>query len=98
MSVIVRRLGDSLPPGFTDFADFFTSWEDAFWDYREGDVKNDYNSIVFGGTSPADQLEIMNQPEFRLLHHLLPAGTTPVGAFCQIYSLKYRREMQTTGI
>ncbi|MEV0850670.1 hypothetical protein AB0J21_33295 [Streptomyces sp. NPDC049954] len=98
MSVIVRRLGDALPPGFTDFAEFFASWKDEFWAYGKDDVKNDYNSIVFGGTSADDQLRIMNQPEFRLLHNLLPAGTTPVAAFCQIYSLKYRRKMQTLGI
>lgn len=98
MSVIVSRLGDAMPPGFIDFADFFTSWQDAFWVYRKDDVKNDYNSIVFGGTSAGDQLWVMNQPEFRMLHNLLPAGTTPVTAFCQIYSLKYRRQMQTTDI
>ncbi|MFJ7626610.1 hypothetical protein ACIQZN_08985 [Streptomyces sp. NPDC097595] len=87
-----------MPPGFTDFAEFFMSWRDAFWAYREDDVTNDYNSIVFGGPSAGDQLWIMDQPEFRMLHNLLPAGTTPVTAFCQIYSLKYRRQMLTTGI
>ncbi|MFI7276345.1 hypothetical protein [Streptomyces sp. NPDC049879] len=98
MSVIVRRLGDALPPGFTEFADFFAGWQDAFWAYPKDDVRNDYNSIVFGGTSADEQLRIMNQPEFRLLHSLLPAGTTPVTAFCQIYSLKYRRQMLTLEI
>ena len=93
MSVIVTRLGDAIPPGFADFADFFASWRDNFHPYRKDEVKNDYNSIVFGGTSPGDQLWIMDQPEFRLLHNLLPAGTTPVAAFCQIYSLKYREKL-----
>ncbi|MFJ8254117.1 hypothetical protein [Streptomyces sp. NPDC094466] len=98
MSVIVRRLGDAMPPGFTEFAEFFGSWQSAFWPYRKDEVKNDYNSIVFGGTSATDQLWIMQQPEFRLLHNLLPAGTSPVSAFCQIYSLKYRQQMQTSEI
>lgn len=31
-------------------------------------------------------------------HNLLPAGTSPVSAFCQIYSLKYRQQMQTSEI
>ncbi|PJN30732.1 hypothetical protein CG717_18265 [Streptomyces sp. CB02613] len=98
MSVIVRRLGDAMPPGFADFAEFFASWQNEFWAYRKDEVKNDFNSIIFGGTSASDQLWIMDQPEFRLLHNLLPAGTTPVTAFCQIYSLKYRQKMLTTEI
>lgn len=88
---ILRKVSTATWPGFEDFQEYFRGCSEQFWSYRSNhDVKRTDSAIVFGGPRVSDMLRIMDQPEFRMLHNLLPAGTDAVTAFCQIYALKYR--------
>ena len=37
---------------------------------------------------------ILNVPKFRHFHNLMPAGTDPCVAFCQLMVLKYRSKLK----
>ena len=97
-NAIIRKWSDQAYPGFDEFKNYVESCD--ILEYKNGEVhRNDDDSCIWfkdasGGRSSADMEYILNVAKFRHFHNLMPAGTDPVIAFCQLMVLRYRSHLK----
>ena len=91
---IIRKWSDQTYPGFEEFKNYVESC--SIIDYKNHDVNRGDNSIWFrdaSGRASGEMEKLLNVAKFRHFHNLMPAGTDPVTAFCQLMVLRYRSRL-----
>ncbi|MGI0119711.1 hypothetical protein [Zooshikella sp. RANM57] len=103
----IKKLSDLTYPGFDALREYFDSLQlPEYWDGEDKIGSND-NEVWFADTndkymasfmsiidnSDSEMTKILNMPEFRYFHNLLPAGTDVVSSFCQMMAFKYRKKL-----
>ncbi|WDE06478.1 hypothetical protein SG34_006040 [Thalassomonas viridans] len=96
-NAIVRKWSEQSYPGFEELKNYIESCD--IIDYKNGEVhRSDNDSCIWfrdasGSRPQADMEYVLNTPKFRHYHNLMPAGTDPVVAFCQLMVLRYRSQL-----
>jgi hypothetical protein len=94
-NAIVRKWSDQSYPGFNELKSYIESCD--IIEYKNHEVHRGDNSIWFrdaGGRASSDMEYVLNTPKFRHYHNLMPAGTDPCVAFCQLMVLRYRSQLK----
>ena len=110
---IYTKLSDSSYPGFSELRKYIESCGiPDYWSGESKVNKNDdhawfensgrqhYGGYMMGNISDNDSemTNVINTPEFRFFHNLLPAGTDVVTAFCQLMAIKYEKKLGLAGL
>ncbi|MEL6722571.1 MAG: hypothetical protein AAFP10_05040 [Pseudomonadota bacterium] len=93
-NAVIRKWSDQTYPGFEDFKNYVESC--SILDYKNHEVHRNDNCIWFrdaGGRASSDMEYILNVAKFRHFHNLMPAGTDPAVAFCQLMVLRYQSKL-----
>ncbi len=92
---VIRKWSDQTYPGFDEFRRYVESCK--ILDYKNHEVHRNDKCIWFrdasSGRASADMEYILNVAKFRHFHNLMPAGTDPAIAFCQLMVLRYRSQL-----
>ncbi|TMP40984.1 hypothetical protein CWB96_22085 [Pseudoalteromonas citrea] len=96
-NAIIRKWSEQTYPGFDALKSYIESCDVI--SYKNDEVnRSDSDSCIWfrdasSGRSQADMEYVLNTPKFRHFHNLMPAGTDPVVAFCQLMVLQYRTRL-----
>ncbi|NES83822.1 MAG: hypothetical protein F6K63_33470 [Moorea sp. SIO1G6] len=97
-NAIIRKWSDKTYPGFEELKNYIESCQVI--QYRNDEVHrdDDGNQVIWfkdaPGGDPSREMEVLlNVPKYRHFHNLMPAGTDPVTAFCQLMVLRYRSQL-----
>lgn len=99
-NAIKRKWSEQSYPGFEELKRYIESCD--IISYKNDEVhRSDSDSCIWfrdasGGRTQADMEYVLNTPKFRHFHNLMPAGTDPVVAFCQLMVLQYRSKLNLT--
>ncbi len=96
-NAIIRKWSDQSYPGFNELKNYIESCDVVSYK-NDGVHRNDGDSCIWfkdasSGRAQADMEYILNVPKFRHFHNLMPAGTDPCVAFCQLMVLRYRSQL-----
>ncbi len=96
-NAIIKKWSEQTYPGFEEFKSYVESCDLVSYKNDGVNRNNDDSCIWFndasGGRPQADMEYILNVPKFRHFHNLMPAGTDPAIAFCQLMTLRYRSKL-----
>ncbi len=93
-NAIIKKWSDQTYSGFEEFKSYVESCDVI--SYKNDEANRNDNCIWFrdaGGRAQSDMEYVLNTPKFRHYHNLMPAGTDPVVAFCQLMVLQYRSRL-----
>ena len=97
-NAIKRKWSDKTYPGFEELKNYIESC--GVIDYWNHEVHrdDDGNQVIWfkdnpGGDPSRKMEDVLNYPKFRHFYNLMPAGTDPVTAFCQLMVLRYRSQL-----
>ncbi len=99
-NAVIRKWSDQTYPGFEELKSYIESC--GIIDYKNDEVhRSDNDSCIWfrdasSGKAQADMEYVLNTPKFRHYYNLMPAGTDPVVAFCQLMVLQYRSQLNLT--
>lgn len=99
-NAIKRKWSEQSYPGFEELKHYIESCDVV--SYKNDEVhRNDNDGCIWfrdssGGRPQADMEYLLNVSKFRHFHNLMPAGTDPVVAFCQLMVLRYRSQLKLT--
>ncbi|WP_330925567.1 hypothetical protein [Candidatus Sororendozoicomonas aggregata] len=101
-SPIIKKWSDQTYPGFEDFKNYVESCDVISYKNDEVHRDNSNNDCIWfrdasSGRAQSDMEYVLNTPKFRHYHNLMPAGTDPAVAFCQLMVLQYRSKLELMG-